>query len=262
MANAVAKVVVIDDQGYYLLLERANHPHFGNDADLPGGTVEDGEALERAAIREVAEETGVDISDDTIHLSPLYVGRDYSAHNTLYSLYAVQLPRRPEIVISWEHARYEWVSREEYLARARGAVDTFMHMVADVLTKNPYLTTWRSGRESVLLDAIINGTKTIEGRLGKGKFSEYRVGDTVSLRRDTRDEDGVLRDGEPDAARVIVTAIRQYPDFITMVNEEGFEKVIPGARDARAAADEYNKYYSLEDQRTYGVLAIEVRSSS
>lgn len=117
----------------------------------------------------------------------------------------------------------------------------------------------QSGRESRLLDAIIEGRKTIEGRLNKGKFADYKVGDIVSLRRDIRGEDGVLRDGSPDAARVEVVAIRHYPSFIAMVNAEGYERVIPDARSAQEAADEYNKYYSVEDQSRFGVLAIEIR---
>ena len=118
---------------------------------------------------------------------------------------------------------------------------------------------WTSGRESVLLDDIIAGRKTIEGRLNKGKFAEYKVGDTISLRRDIRDANGVLHDGQPDAARVEVLATRQYKDFISMVTEEGYKRIIPSAVDAESAADEYNKYYSTEDQRTYGVLAIEIK---
>ena len=121
------------------------------------------------------------------------------------------------------------------------------------------MTVWESGRESGLLDEIIAGRKTIEGRLNRGKFAEYRVGDIVRLRRDIRDEDGVLCDGTPDAVRVEVVAIRQYPDFLSMVTAEGYEKVIPNAANAQEAADEYNKYYSAEDQAICGVLAIEVR---
>lgn len=118
---------------------------------------------------------------------------------------------------------------------------------------------WSSGRESLLLDDILAGRKTIEGRLNKGKFAEYQVGDTVSLRRDIRGNDGVLRDGEPNAAHVEVVAIREYPTFLAMVTAEGFKHVIPSAKTPEEAADEYNKYYSAEDQASFGVLAIEIR---
>lgn len=121
------------------------------------------------------------------------------------------------------------------------------------------MTVWESGRESALLDEIIAGRKTIEGRLNKDKFAKYRPGDIVKLRRDYRDEAGVLRDGPPNAVRVEVVAIRQYLDFLAMVETEGYQRVIPHATSAQAAADEYNKYYSAEDQAKYGVLAIEFR---
>ena len=87
------------------------------------------------------------------------------------------------------------------------------------------MTEWQSGRESGLLDDIIAGRKTIEGRLNKNKFSHYQVGDTVSLRRDIRGQDGILHDGQPDAARVEITAIRQYSNFLDMVTQEGYVSV-------------------------------------
>ncbi len=120
------------------------------------------------------------------------------------------------------------------------------------------MTTWESGRESALLDEIIAGRKTIEGRLNRGKFAEYKPGDIVKLRRDIRQPDGTLHDGEPDAARVRIVVVRHYESFLDMTKAEGFQKVIPFASSAQAAADEYNKYYSAEDQAKYGVLAVEI----
>lgn len=121
-----------------------------------------------------------------------------------------------------------------------------------------HMTVWESGRESGLLDDIIAGRKTIEGRLDKGKFAEYRVDDIVKLRRDIRDEQGILHDGTPNAARVKIVAIRKYPNFLAMVKAEGYTRVIPAAQSVVAAANEYNNYYSSADQEQYGVLAIEI----
>lgn len=120
------------------------------------------------------------------------------------------------------------------------------------------MTIWESGRESQLLDDIIAGRKTIEGRLRRGKFAQYRVDDVIKLRRDIRDKDGVLRDGEPDQARVKIVAIREYSDFLTMCRTEGYEKVIPRAHSAEEAAEEYTKYYSRTLQASCGVLVIEI----
>lgn len=121
---------------------------------------------------------------------------------------------------------------------------------------------WQAGRESGSLDDIIAGRKTIEGRLNRGKFAEYQVGDTVSLRRDIRDEHGVLHDGELDAAQVEVVAIRHYRSFLELVQAEGCYRVIPSATSAEAAAAEYDKCYSPEEQAHYGVLAVEVKMLS
>lgn len=120
------------------------------------------------------------------------------------------------------------------------------------------MTIWESGRESKLLNDIITGRKTIEGRLKRGKFAEYRVDDVIKLRRDVRGDDGVLRDGEPDQARVKIIAIREYPDFLSLCQAEGYKRVIPHAASAEEAAGEYNKYYTAEDQAEYGVLAVEI----
>lgn len=121
------------------------------------------------------------------------------------------------------------------------------------------MTTWESGRESSLLDDIIAGRKTIEGRLDRGKFAEYKPGDRVWLRRDYRDENGELQNGEPHQAFVEVIAIRKYASSLDMVTAEGYERVMPRAASAEEAAAGYDRYYSREEQDKFGVLAIEFK---
>lgn len=120
------------------------------------------------------------------------------------------------------------------------------------------MTVWESGRESRLLDHIIAGNKTIEGRLNRGKFARYQPGDIIKLRRDYRDETGALHDGERDSARVEVVAVRRYDTFLAMVETEGYRRVIPDATSIETAASEYTRFYSSDEQENYGVLAIEV----
>ncbi len=116
-----------------------------------------------------------------------------------------------------------------------------------------------SGRESKLLDDIIAGRKTVEGRLNKGKFKKYKPGDIILLRRDYRDKTGILTDGNKVDAKVIVVSIKKYINFTEMAQKEGYIKMIPNAKSAKEAASEYNKYYSAEDQFKYGVLAIRIK---
>ncbi len=118
---------------------------------------------------------------------------------------------------------------------------------------------WESGRESGLLDDIIAGRKTIEGRLDRDKFAKYQPGDIVWLRRDIRDEQGVLHNGAPRQVCVEVVAIRKYASSLEMVQAEGYQKVMPRATSASEAAAGYDAFYSRADQEKYGVLAIEFK---
>lgn len=127
----VAKVLIIDNDGYHLLMIRANHPTFSNDPDLPGGTIEEGEQALEAALREVMEEANISLASADVR--SVYRGDTYSANGTEYSLYVARVAKRPAVTVSWEHSDFAWVNREDFLAQARAANDTYMHMVHDVI---------------------------------------------------------------------------------------------------------------------------------
>lgn len=75
------------------------------------------------------------------------------------------------------------------------------------------MSIWEVGLVAEPFEAVATGKKTIEGRLNKGKFAQFAIGDIIKIRRDYRDDSGTIQDGEPDAARVRVVAVRKYPDF-------------------------------------------------
>lgn len=116
------------------MLWRSDHPTFPNDADLPGGVVEADENPEEAVVREVIEEAGVEV--DEKELQKIYEGTELSPHGNNYHLYIINMDYRPDIVISWEHKSYKWLSREEFLEEAHNAADSYMHMVFTVLNKS------------------------------------------------------------------------------------------------------------------------------
>src|SRR5262245_27982217 len=64
-------VVVVDPVGRILLMERADTGGWG----LPGGFMEPGESFEEAGIREVREETGIDVTD--LELLGVFSGAEY-----------------------------------------------------------------------------------------------------------------------------------------------------------------------------------------
>lgn len=126
----VAKLIIVNDDKY-LIMYRNNHPMFGDDPDLPGGTGEGDETNEQTMIREVQEEIGVTV--DAGDARELFSGKDFSTHGTNYALFIAQLTNKPEIVMSWEHTGYDWVSRDEFLKQCAAASDTYMQMVAEVV---------------------------------------------------------------------------------------------------------------------------------
>lgn len=129
--SKVAKLVIIDDDDKYLLMIRSNHPVFGNDPDLPGGTLEFGEQPIETMVREVEEEAGIIVDPTKVEWK--YTGRKYSKHFVEYNLYVTKMDNRPKVTMSWEHSSYKWVDRDKFLETAKKAADTYMQMVYDVL---------------------------------------------------------------------------------------------------------------------------------
>lgn len=130
----VAKLLIIDPDDNYLLMYRSDHPTFGRDPDLPGGTLEDNETLIKTMLREVNEEAGINIRAKDIDI--LYSGTEYSEHGTHYTLFVTKLKFRPKIIMSWEHSSYEWLERDAFLRKAKSANDTYMHMVSDAIKQH------------------------------------------------------------------------------------------------------------------------------
>lgn len=133
----VVKLLIIDPDDRFLLMYRSDHPQFGEDPDLPGGTMEDSESLLETLLREVKEEAGITIDEKNVE--EIYSGTDYSTQGTHYALFVTRLNVRPKVVISWEHSSYKWLERDAFLREAKSANDTYMHMVSDAASKHKSL---------------------------------------------------------------------------------------------------------------------------
>lgn len=92
-------------------------------------------------------------------------------------------------------------------------------------------------------DMVKCGEKTIEGRLKKGKWSEVKKGDEILFNESLVTE---------------VISVREYSSFEEMLRMEGLSKVLPGYESIEDGVTEYRRFFSEDEEKRYGVIAIEV----
>ncbi|CAL6008399.1 ASCH_domain-containing protein [Hexamita inflata] len=96
---------------------------------------------------------------------------------------------------------------------------------------------------------ISAGIKTVEGRLNRRPFSDLKTNDVV-----------FWFNGEQ---RVKTTIIRKtvYDSFQLYIEAEGMCKCLPNQEitTIQQGVDIYRKFYSVEDEKTHGVLAIQIQ---
>lgn len=56
-----------------------------------------------------------------------------------------------------------------------------------------------------------------------------------------------------------VIAIREYPSFKVMLLNEPIDNVLPGISEIDEALSIYRRFYSEDEERKFGVVAIEIR---
>ncbi|PXY33890.1 NUDIX hydrolase [Prauserella flavalba] len=102
----------LERAGAVLLLRRAPGTFLGGNWELPGGTVEPGEAPESAAVREIAEETGlaVTVTGERGRYTWMDItGRALRVHAVVYES---RETGRAEVVLNpAEHDGHAWLSR-------------------------------------------------------------------------------------------------------------------------------------------------------
>lgn len=109
--------VYIEYQNKILLLHRQENKSQGSKWGIPGGKVDKGETHLQAAIREVKEETGCDISKQIIEdLGTVYIEYNEKDH-FIYHMFRTQLQDDPGgIKINFnEHKGFTWVTPADAL---------------------------------------------------------------------------------------------------------------------------------------------------
>jgi len=106
----------VEYRGKILLLHRHDGKSQGNRWGLPAGKVEKGENITKAVLREIKEETSIDIPESEIS----YFGRTYHHHGDYdftFHMFSAKLNYKPQVTINpGEHKDFTWKKPQEAVA--------------------------------------------------------------------------------------------------------------------------------------------------
>jgi ASC-1-like (ASCH) protein len=94
------------------------------------------------------------------------------------------------------------------------------------------------------LSFILKGQKTIEGRLNKGKFKKLKAGDKLLIGQNKK--------------LFTIKQTKCYCSFRDMIISEGIKNVTPDKDTIEDAVAVYYKFYTKEQEKDFGVLAIKI----
>lgn len=94
---------------------------------------------------------------------------------------------------------------------------------------------------------ILLGLKTVEGRKNRGLFAQMKVGDIVEWTNDS-----II----PRSVQTRITGKAVYPTFREYLETEGLDKCLPGISDMNNGLSIYYKYFTKEEEKEFGVVAI------
>jgi 8-oxo-dGTP diphosphatase len=99
----------------FLLLQTGKQKSMRNKWGVPAGKLESEEKLIDGIIREVYEETGIEVqSKDIAYFDKVYVTHD--GYSFIYYMYTYRVSQKPTIQLTPEHQDFKWVTAEEALA--------------------------------------------------------------------------------------------------------------------------------------------------
>jgi ASC-1-like (ASCH) protein len=97
------------------------------------------------------------------------------------------------------------------------------------------------------------GVKTAEGRLNKGDFAQMKIGDIVEWFN--------TEGSKKKSFLTRIVGINHYHSFDAMIRGERLKNTLPlsSIRTIKQGVEEvYYKYYTPEDERKYGIVAIQL----
>jgi 8-oxo-dGTP pyrophosphatase MutT (NUDIX family) len=140
--RVVVKTLIFNEDGMLLVLVRSDDdPIRPEEHDFAGGRVEPHEALGQAAVREIHEETGLEIeaaelevaaAESTIRKTP--EGKPVN----IVKIFFVAKVVSPHVVLSHEHQAHDWMTMEGAIERMRyiSGVELLKHIYGNRIAES------------------------------------------------------------------------------------------------------------------------------
>ena len=103
-----------EDNGKFLLLQRADNKPQGGKWNLPAGKFEQGETAEQCIIREISEETGALLDMEDLH-SEGEIAVRHNGYDFIFHMFRAPFHGQTVAINPREHQRYAWVTPVEAL---------------------------------------------------------------------------------------------------------------------------------------------------
>jgi len=133
----IAVVLLVDPRGWVLLQERdADAPRAANQWGMVGGHVEDGEAFEPAAYRELAEETGLALAPGTLQLWRDEEFTYVDGHHGRYHVYAAPVVATDDDIVVGEGRQIVFVDPDD--VAGLDLAESSRHFVPEFLASDLY----------------------------------------------------------------------------------------------------------------------------
>lgn len=121
---------IVMDGNKILIVKRADDDFMGGLFELPGGGVDEGEALDAALIREVREELGL-VVKRIIRFVDSFEYKSSSGKRTRQFSFVVEV-ENTDVTLSPEHTEFSWIKKED--------IDKYNITES---TKNTILNAWK-----------------------------------------------------------------------------------------------------------------------
>ena len=116
------------------------------------------------------------------------------------------------------------------------------------------MTYYKKNLSEPWFSLILDGLKTIEGRLNKGAFSYMNIGDIITWYN--------MENWEYREFKTVIMNIKNYNNFYDLIKSEKLINTLPYVSIKtidQGVNDVYYNYYKKEDEKKYGVISFKLR---